>query len=321
MSNNVSPKLKKMRNFVSFVIALLIGIPLSAQTTANLRLNLVKGKTYKVKVITRQITKSLEDHKDQLKGVTFQYFISLTPLTIDEDGTTAKVKFDSISNVFSSPSMVLSSNLQNNSLKISDPATILSIILKRLTQSDLIVILEPTGNVKEITNLKQVTQCILTGIDSIQSDAALVLKAQAKSFISESAIKQMINPITAFLPGVEISVGTKWDATLTMVTHGVMVLDSIKYKFEKIDGKKGVITSESKIKPASLEPITKNGVRLVYDVNGLGKSTVLFDLKTGWQLESVSRQYLEGFINVTFQGQVTQVPTEMSGTTEIISYP
>lgn len=310
-----------MRNFVSIVITLFIGISVSAQTSANLRLNLVKGKTYKTKVHTQQVTTTMEEHKQKEKGVIYHYFVSVTPVSVNENSLTAKVKFDTITNYLSFPAMVLSSTQKGNSLNISDPSTIMGIILKRLSKSDLLVKFDLTGNVAEITNLSQISQSILNGLDSIQSDAASVLKAQSKSLVSESTIKQMINPITAFLPGTDIKVGTKWDATSVTLTNGVEVVDSIKYKFEKNDGSKGVIMSESVIKPLGKDSVVRNGSKIQYDVNGIGKSTVKFDLKTGWPLEVISKQYSAGFINLTIQGKLTQIPLEVNRTTEIISYP
>lgn len=310
-----------MRNFVSIVITLFIGISVSAQTSANLRLNLVKGKTYKAKVNTRQITTTMENRIQQEKGITYHYFVSLTPLSVDENSVTAKVRFDTIINTFSFPAMVLTSNYKGNSLNISDPSNILSTVLKRLSKADLIVKFDPTGNASEITNFTQVSKSILNGLDSIRSDAAVALKLQAKSLVSESTIKQMINTVTAFLPGTEIKVGTNWDATSTVVTNGIVVVDSMKLKFEKIDGTKAVITSESIIKPLGGDSVVRNGAKLQYDINGIGKSTVKFDLKTGWPLEVTSKQYSAGYLNLTVEGKVNRIPLEINKITEITSFP
>jgi hypothetical protein len=309
-----------MKTFISTAIAILLSVSLMAQTSANLKLNLINGKTYKAKVSTEQNTTSNFNGMQQNTTITSVMFMSLKPTAINADNILAEVRFDTISTKISMPNMEMSS-VKPGDLKSTDPGTVMCCILNRLSQAIFQVKMGLTGNVIEISNISPLAESILKGIDSIQGQAAGMLKTQTSMLVSEKSIKSMIESVTAYLPGKQVKVGDKWDTQLSLVSGGMGMLIANNYKLKKISGNQAELAAESTIEPASQYPIDMNGAKISYDVRGLGKSTVDVDTQTGWLIKASSKQHLMGNMNLKMQGNDMQIPVEIDDKTETVSVP
>jgi hypothetical protein len=309
-----------MKTLISTVIAIVFSVSLMAQSSANLSLNLDMNKTYKIKSTTEQNTTVTFGGAPQ-QSVTSSYsFLSLKPVSNGKDFIVAELRFDTIATKVSMPKMDMNSTKPGN-IKSTDPSEVVGCILNRLSSQTFNVKLALTGNVIEISNLKAIVDNILKDIDSIQGQAAPMLKAQIGMMISENALKGMIEAITAYLPGKKVSVGESWNSRITISAGGLGMLIDNNYKLKKINGTQAEVSAEATIEPASQAPMDMGGAQITYDVRGLGKTTLIIDTKTGWIVKATSKSHNQGNMNIKAQGNDMQMPMETDGTTEIVAVP
>jgi hypothetical protein len=233
----------------------------------------------------------------------------------------ADVRFDTLVTTVSMPKMEMNSAKEGN-IKSSDPSEIVSAFLHRLSKVTLNVKFAPTGNVIAITNLQALEGDITKGIDSIQGQMSGMIKTQVKNMISEKSLKGMIESITAYLPGKQVSVGDKWESHISLINGGMGMMIGTTYKLKKVTGNQAEISAESTIEPAvNQEPMEMNGAQITYDIRGLGKSTLTVDTQTGWIVKTSSKNHTQGNMNIKAQGNDMQMPMETDGTTEVVSVP
>lgn len=308
-----------MKNLFSTVLTIMFCASLMAQT-ANLKLNLEKNKTYRIKSNTEQnttVTYGGAPQQVETKSITV---LSLKPVDITPDNIIADVRLDTLITTVSMPKMEMNSTKAGN-LKSSDPSEIVNTFLNRLSSVTFHVKLAPTGNVVEITNLQALEGEITKGIDSIQGQMSGMIKTQVKNMVGESSLKGMIESVTAYLPGKQVSVGDKWESHISLTAGGMGMLIGTTYKLKKLSNNQAEITAESTIEPASQIPMEMNGAQISYDIRGLGKSTLTIDTKTGWIVKTSSKNHLQGNMNIKAQGNDMQMPMETDGTTEMVNVP
>jgi hypothetical protein len=308
-----------MKTFISIVLAIMFSASLMAQT-ANLKLNLEKNKTYRIKSINEQNTTVTYGGSPQQIETKKLIILSLMPLNNEADNVVANVRFDTLITNVSMPKMEINSTKAGN-IKSSDPSEIVGAFLNRLSKVTLNVKLAPTGNVIEIANLQALQGEITKGIDSIQGQMSGMIKTQIQNMISESSLKGMIETVTAYLPGKQVSVGDKWESHISISENGLGMLIGTTYKLKKITGNMAEVSAESTIEPASQTPVEMNGAQITYDVRGLGKTTLTIDTKTGWIIKTSSKNHTQGNMNIKAQGNDMQMPMESDGVTEVVSVP
>jgi hypothetical protein len=297
----------------------MFSVSLMAQN-ANLKLNLEKNKTYRIKSINEQNTTVTYGGAPQQAETRSITTISLKPLNIGTDNIVADVRFDTLITTVSMPKMEMNSTKEGN-IKSSDPSEIVSAFLNRLSKVTLNVKLALTGNVIEITNLQALEGEITRGIDSIQGQMSGMIKTQIKNMISENSLKGMIESVTAYLPGKQVKVGDKWESHISLTAGGMGMLIGTNYKLKKITGSQAEISAESTIEPANQAPMEMNGAQITYDVRGLGKSTLIIDTATGWIIKTSSKNHTQGNMNIKAQGNDMQMPMETDGSSEVVSVP
>ncbi len=310
-----------MKTFISVAIAIFFGLSLMAQSSANLKLNLEKNKTYKAKTTSTQTISQTINGMQQSTEMKSTMVLSVKPVNISADYILAEVCFDSIINNtnMAGRKMDMNSSKPGN-MKSSDPMEIMGCLLYRLSKSILSMKIAYTGNVVEISNMKSITDSVMLGVDSLQG-AAKMVQMQAKMLINELSLKGMIEAVTAYLPGKQVKVGDQWESRINQSSSGIGILTINKLKLKKIDGNQAEVAGEATIEPLSSAPIEMNGAQITYDVRGLSKSNLTIDTKTCWVIKGTSKQHLQGNVNVKMQGNEMQIPVEVDGTSDIVSIP
>jgi hypothetical protein len=303
-NHNKNSKPFNMKTLVSTAIALFIGGIMMAQT-ANLKFNLDKNKTYRVKTKTEQTTSYSGGGQQQTINSNTTMFFSLKPISSSADNFQAEVKFDSIKTTMTMPMMNIDINsTKEGNIKSPDISTALGCLFHRLSSNTFNVKMAYTGNVIEISNYQAIADNILQGIDSLQGQAQM-MQAQAKGMFTEPSLKGMIESVTAYLPGKEVKEGDKWVSVLNQAGMGASMQTTNNLKLKKINGKQAEITGDATIEPTG-------GAQT--DVRGVSKSTLTIDLNSGWIIKGTSKQHSQG----TMGGQAT---IESDGTTEIADIP
>ena len=293
-----------MKTLVSTVVALLVAGTMLAQT-ANLKFNLDKNKTYRVKTTTEQTTSYSGGGMQQTSNINLSMFISLKPVSFSSDNFSAEVRFDTMNFSLTMPTMKLEiSSAKEGNIKSPDIATAMGCLYHRLCSNTFSVKMSYSGNVMEISNYQTIADNILQGIDSLQGQAQM-MQQQAKGMFTEPALRGMIEAVTAYLPGKEVKEGDKWVSVVNQVGMGATMQTTNNLKLKKISGKQAEITGDATIEPTG-------GAQS--DIRGVSKSSLTIDIQSGWIIKGSSKQHSQG----TMGGQAT---IESDGNSEIVAIP
>ena len=180
-----------------------------------------------------------------------------------------------------------------------------------------------TGKVLEIVNSKMLSDVIMKDTSSITLSGPMAsgVKTQITNMVSDKSLKTMVEMYTYYLPGKQVSAGDNWNVTLT-TTSGGMSLDVITdYHLDGVNGNNANITAESKIKATeNAGPMLAGGAKITYDdINGLTKSNMVIDIRTGLMTEEKAKTHIAGNLGVSGPGFSMQIPMDINGSSKVIS--
>ena len=308
-----------MKIISSFILLTLISVSAFAQKKADLTYHLELNKVYRVKSVTVQNTTQTVMGNEQSVQTNNTSVVSLKPLKQLDGEMMVQVSFDTMHTIISQPPMDINSALPGD-LNSSDPAKVMGCIMNRMANSTFLVKMTNTGRVVQIMNLEPTAAGILQGIDSIQGQAAPFLRERAHMMLEEKALTSMIESVTAYLPGIEVKTGEKWEINLRISGGGMVMSQNVNYTLESLDKKTATISGETIVES---EPIAMemNGAQITPDIRGLGKTEYIIDTETGWLIQGTVKQQLKGEMAVNAQGNNMSVPIEINSTSELVALP
>jgi hypothetical protein len=162
--------------------------------------------------------------------------------------------------------------------------------------------------------LKDTSSVTLTG------PMASAIKGQMVNLVSENTLKTLVEMFTNYVPGKPVSPGDNWNET-TSTKSGGMALDiKSDYHLNGVTGNNADITAESNIKTsANAGPILQGGATITYDdINGMSKSTLLIDIRTGLLVEHKSKTHITGNLGVSYTGGSMQIPMDINSTSKVM---
>jgi hypothetical protein len=129
----------------------------------------------------------------------------------------------------------------------------------------------------------------------------------------------MIEAVTWNLPGREVNKGDNWQIIQKMNTGG-MALDIVtNSRLDNVKEQIASITAQSDIKAVpNAAPIRSGGATVSYDdLQGMSKTTLLIDIRTGLPLESSVKTSISGNLGVSAPGVSMQIPLTINGETKV----
>lgn len=311
-----------MKKLLLSFTAILLGMSLMAQNTADLKLNLEKNKVYRFKSSSEQSISQTVNGAQQTTIAKTNSTLSIKMVDATPDFIIAEVRFDTL--ITSTNAMGKITDIKSTSegnIKSTEMADVMSCIMNRLSKNSLYVKMDYVGKVIEIVNSKMLSYVILKDTSSITGETAAVIKMQVKNSINDKAFKSMVETFTYNLPGKQVSVGDKWDITASMNSGG-MSLDIItSYDLEGINNNAATILATSNVKASeNADPMEFSGAKITYDnLGGLAKSNMVIDIRTGLLLDNTSKMHIAGDLSITGPGFSMQMPMEIDGETRIIA--
>ncbi|MFH0843741.1 MAG: DUF6263 family protein [Bacteroidota bacterium] len=311
-----------MRRIMLSAAALLIVISLTAQETANLRMNLEKNKTYRLKSVSEQTVTQTVNGAQQTVESKVDYSLSLKMLDMTPDLMVTEVRFDTlITNTNTMGKISSISSTVEGDIKSTETSDIMSDIMNRLSRNALYVKMDFTGKPLEIVNAKMLSDLILKDTASITltEPMASAIKSQIAGTISESSLKTMIGGFTWHLPGKHVAVGDEWEIADQMNSGGMILTITTTYHLDRISGNNADITVESSIKAAeNAPPIKSGGATVTYDnLAGMSKSTLVIDNRTGLVIEDIAKTRMTGNLGISAPGFSMQMPMDIIGETKV----
>lgn len=313
-----------MKRILLSAAALLIVISLTAQETANLRLNLEKNKIYRLKSVSEQTITQTVNGATQTVESKVDYSISLKMLDMTPDLMVTEVHFDTlITNTNTMGKVSSISSTVEGDMKSTETSDIMSCIMNRLSRNALYVKMDFTGKPLEIVNAKMLSDMILKDTASITltEPMASAIKTQVAATISDNTLKTMIGGFTWHLPAKEISAGEEWKLADQMNSGGMLLMVTTAYHLDRINGSNANITVESDIRAAeNAPPIKSGGATVTYDnLAGMSKSNLVIDIRTGLVIEDIAKTRISGTLGISAPGFSMQMPMDINGETKVTS--
>ena len=313
-----------MKKILFSIIAITFGVSLIAQNSANLALNLEKNKVYHLKSVSDQTVTQTVNGMPQTVESHVEYTASLKVIDVTPDFMITEVRFDTlITNTNTMGKTVSFSSVDEGDITSSEVADIMSHIMNLMSKNSLYVKMEFTGRPVEIVNAQILSGLVMkdTSAITLTGPTAAAIKQQIAGMVGTDNLKAMIGMFTWRLPGTEVAVGEDWTVTQQMNASG-MQLDIINtYHLDGIDGSNAKITAESHIKAAEhAAPIQSGGATVTYDnLQGMGKSDMVIDIKTGLISEDNVKTHITGNLGVNAPGVSMEIPMDINGETKVVA--
>lgn len=313
-----------MKKFLVLSVAILCCVSVMAQNSANLKLNLEKNKVYRFTATSEQTVSQTINGNQQNTDSKTNTTTSIKMVDATADFMIAEVHFDTImynTNTMGKTS-IINSAIEGN-IKSAEAPEVLSCIVNRLSKNALYVKMDFTGKVLEIVNSKMLSDVIMKDTSSITLTGPMAsgIKTQITNMVSDKALKTMVEMFTNYLPGKQVSTGDNWNITIT-TTSGGMALDiKTDYHLDGITGNNANVTAESNIKASeNAGPMLAGGAKITYDdLNGLSKSTMVIDTRTGLLTQEKAKTHIAGNLGISGPGFSMQIPMDINGESNVIA--
>ena len=313
-----------MKKILLSCIIALFCMSIMAQNGVILKLNLEKNKVYRFSSASEQTVSQTINGNQQTTETKSNNTVSIKMVDATADFMIAEVRFDSI--VYNNNAMgktTIVSSISEANIKSSEASDVLSSIMNRLSKNALYIKLDFTGKVLEIVNSKMLSDVIMKDTSSITLTGPMAsgIKTQIKNMVSDNALKTMIEVFTYNLPGKQVNKGENWNITLNTNSGGMSLNIITNYHLNGVNGNTADITAESNIKAAqNAAPMEAGGTKITYDdLNGLSKSSIVIDVRTGLVVENKAKTHITGNLGITGPGYSMQMPMDISGESKVIA--
>lgn len=310
-----------MKTIFIYVISIFFSVALFAQNSVSLKYNLEKNKIYKFKSTTNQDISQTMGGMTNNTQVTNSSVTSLKVVDMKPEFMVAEIRFESIeTNTTAMGKLTKINSTDAGDFHSNDISKVMSYFMNQMTQNPIFVKMDYSGKVVEIVNLKIYSDMVLKNVDSVSIDGPMGTMAtkQLKSMVEEKTLKTMIESMTNYLPGKNVSIGDKWEVNNAMSANGMSFNINSTFKLENISNNIATISAEANVLPASSAPMEMMGAKVDFsNLKGLNKSTILLDINTGLIKESNSKTSMSGNLGVEAGGQSMQIPMEVKGDSKL----
>jgi hypothetical protein len=311
-----------MKRIVFIVIFATFWLAGMAQEKATLRLNPEKNKVYRLISTSEQTTSQTVQGMAQNVESKTRYVISLKMMDATPDFLVTEIRFDTIdtrTNAMGKTTVI--SSASEGDVTSQETSGLLSYFMNRLSKNALFVKIDYSGHVVDIVNAKMLSDIILKDTASVTLTGMMgdAMKGQIANMVSVASLSNMIEAVTWNLPGREVNKGDNWQIIQKMNTGG-MALDIVtNSRLDNVKEQTASITAQSDIKAAAnAAPIRSGGATVSYDdLQGMSKTTLLIDIRTGLPLESSVKTSISGNLGVSAPGVSMQIPMSINGETKV----
>jgi hypothetical protein len=309
--------------FLSFV-SVVFCLAVTAQNGINLKLNLEKNKVYRFSSVSQQTINQTVNGNQQTVESENRNAISLKMIDVTAGFMITEIHLDTlITNTNTMGKVVNISSVNEGDIKSTELADVMSCIMNRLSKSAMYIKMDFTGKVLEIVNSKMLSDVILkdTSLIALTGPMASAVKTQIKNMVSDNSLITMIEMFTHYLPGKNVSPGDNWNMALTTNAGGMSLDITTDFKLDGIKGNNANVAAESNIKASeNAGPMMAGGAAITYDdLNGLSKSTMVIDIRSGLVIENNAKTHIAGNLGVSGPGFSMQIPMDINGTAKIIA--
>jgi len=299
-----------MKTLISSAFLALLGISVMAQTPANLKFNLEKGKVYNIKSISKQTIQQSANGQTFNLDVYSNTVVSYKVLKQENDIMDIELKFDTIASKISSAMF----NKETNSAKPAgnDP---LEKIMNKVSTSKLVVKVSTAGKFIDFVNYGKFKDNVLFVLDSIPATKRDQAKTQADMVIKESAVRSMVEPLFAYLPEKAVKTGDTWETSYFRVANNISLLTLNSFTLNALDKQQATVSGKSDIESI---PSTDPAAQMSQDLKGNMTFDSSLDLATGIAVKSKAKGHIAGTVTMKNNGNEMKIPMVMDSESETV---
>jgi len=278
-----------------------------AQSPANLKLNLEKGKVYTIKSTSKQVIQQTYNGQQFSIDVNANNVITCKVLQQVNDVMDMEFRFDTIASKISSPMF----NKETNSAKPagSDPQEIL---MNKLSTYKLIAKISTAGKFISFVNYGQFKDSVLFVMDSIPATKRDDARKLADVLLKETALQSMVEPLFAYLPEKAVKTDDSWETSFFIVASNISMLSLNSYTLKGVENNQANVTGTSEIESM---PSNDPNAQMTQELKGKSTFDGSIDLKTGLIRKSTSKTQFEGSTTVKNNGEEMKMPMKIDGET------
>jgi hypothetical protein len=281
-----------MNFFLKIVFFSIILTSCQAQKT-ELCLNLEKGKEYKQ--ISDSKATIIQDINGQKMNMEMTVYGCMSYLVkaVNDDDYEMEVKYESLSMSMKLPQGIMEFNSEKN-----DEQDIFSMMLAEMKDKPFQITMTKRGKITKVKDIESLFESAFSKFTGIPEDQMGQIKAQLKKAYGEEAFKGNIEMITAIYPNRPVVKGESWEIN-TKLESGMSADMTTTYKFTESNSNYYLIVGDSKIVTADKEAyIESNGMPVKYDMKGNMSSEIKVDKTSGWIIEAIINQDIQGDVYI-----------------------
>jgi hypothetical protein len=290
-----------MKNLILTTIVFLFSISLMAQTPVSLKLNLEKGKLYKLRSTSAQSIQQSANGQQYNSEINSSSSVNFKVISQEKDVMTIEFKFDTIITKINTP---MYKKEMNSAIPVKgkDPV---GRIMNKMSSYKLVAKISTSGKFNGFTNYKVFRDSVMMVMDSVSDAKRDQIQKQAEGIVKESHLQSMIEPLFAYLPEKSVGTGDKWETTFSLIADMVSVMSFNSFSLTGVSNNTAKVSGTSEIETI---PSNDPNPQMSTEIKGSSTADLTIDLPTGLPLEHLSKGHLEGTMTIKNQGTDMKMP-------------
>ena len=296
------------KNVFNLSLGLLLAFSVSSFGAVNIKLNLEKGKTYKIRSVSNQTIQQSMNGQSMTVEQKSRTLVSLQLKDKEKENFIIEVHLDSL---WTKQSSTMGSKETDYSTpaKSDDWNTR---FLNEFVKPKYIIKVSPSGKVLSIVNFKPIKDALTILMDSVPTLKKDMIQKQMNATFKESLFQTMFEPFFSHLSEKELNVGEKWETTnnqnvsgITIILFNTFTLNGIENGLAKV-----AVQTEFESSP-STEPASAGMPKMTPEIKGTSSGNMMIDPKTGLVKNSTSKGHIEGPVSVEMNGNTMKLTITM----------
>lgn len=296
-----------MKTFLFSLLFTLMSASLMAQTPVALKLNLVKGKTYAQKSVTKQTMQQSVSGQSFNINITATRVTSFKMLSQENDVLELEMKFDTT--ITSIKSAML--NKETDATKPGkDPV---DRIMNKISLYPLNAKFSTTGKFIAFGNFNEFKSKVMLVIDSLPTSKQDEGRKAAETLLKESALRSWVEPFFAHLSEKPLNVNDTWESNYVTNSNDMSILFFNTYVLKAVENGSALLTGSTEMESmASTNP----SIKFDQPIKGTATFQGKVDLKTGLMLSVSENSKMQGTLTANSGGIEMKVDLKVDAQTE-----
>ncbi len=271
---------------------------IQAQKTT-LEIQLKTGEVYQQKTYSKMnIEQDMSGQKIAMVMI-IKGHMSYLVQSLDQSIYHMEVEYDSLNMSMDLPQGKIEFGTDNNSSE-----NVFSKIMLQMINKPFQVRMNNKGKILEIKNIEVLFDDAFKEFPEIPEAQVVQIKKQLMDAYGEKAFKGSIEMISAIFPDSPVVIGDSW-VNQTKLESGMAAEMSTTYTFKEDNSDYYLIHGDSKIETIDKDAyIESNGMSMRYDLQGVMDSTIKIDKDTGWIIEALIDQNIQGDAHIKENDQI-----------------